>query len=155
MRAEVEKNEHPIGNTRKLLGQRTNLINRPCETLVTEVDYLRNSFQEIDSEINIHKDSYVAMQDQLQHGKSFNWTFGGEHNQTEREERAAVAMALSFIGGALGSMGGYSLASIFGQEYDDSDIWEQIDLTKLEIKGITEDMEWVQGSIDDINDDME
>ena len=96
------------------------------------------------------------MQDRLRHGKSFNWTYGEEHNETSRPERSsAVAMAVSVFGGALGAIGGYSLASIFGQEYDDSDIWEQIDLTKLDIKGLNDDMEWVLSSLEGLNEDME
>ena len=126
VRVKVEKNKHLMGNTQKLFGQRTELINRCCEGLVTEVDYLRNSFQEIESEINIHKDSYANMKDRLRHGRSFNWTAEKEREELEREERsAAVALTISVIGGALGSIGGYSLASIFGQESDDSDIWER------------------------------
>ena len=156
VRAEVEKNDHLKGNTKKLLKQRTELINRRCEALKTEVNYLRESFQEVDTEINLHKESYANMQDRLRHGKSFNWTTEEEYQLVDREERAAIAAAaISVIGGAIGAIGGYSLASIFGQEYDDSDIWEQIDLTELEIQGIKEDMEWVQESLSSLNDDME
>ena len=133
-----------MGNMKKLLKQRTQLINRRCEALQTEVSHLRESFQEIDTEINLHKDSYNNMQDRLRHGRSYNWTTDNEQEILEREERAAVAaLAMSVLGGAIGSIGGYSLASLFGQEYDDSDIWEKIDTTELEIQGIQEDMEWV------------
>ena len=155
-RAEVEKNEHLMSNTQRLLSQRTDLMDRHCQTLATEVNYLTESFQEIESEINIHKDSYAAMQDRLRHGKSFDWTYGEEHNETSRSERSAtVALAVSVFGGAIGAIGGYSLASIFGQEYDDSDIWEQIDLTKLDIKGLNDDMDWVQDSLEGLNEDMD
>ena len=156
VRAEVEKNEHLMGNTQKLLTQRTELINRRCEALKTEVVYLRESFQEIDTEINLHKDSYDNMQSRLRHGRTYNWTADDEQEILEREERSAtVALAVSVIGGAIGSIGGYSLASLFGQAYDDSDIWEKIDLSELEIQGIKEDMEWVQESIESLNEDME
>ena len=145
-----------MSNTKKLLKQRTQLINRRCEALLTEVSYLRESFQEIDTEINLHKDSYENMQNRLRHGRSFNWTIDEEQDILEREERAAVAaLAVSVIGGAIGSIGGYSLASLFGSEYDDSDIWEKIDVTELEIQGIQEDMEWVQESLESLNEDME
>ena len=156
VRAEVESNEHLMTNTKKLLKQRTQLINRRCEALSTEVSYLRESFQEIDTEINLHKDSYANMQDRLRHGRSFNWTTDDHQGTLVREERAAVAaLAVSVIGGAIGSIGGYSLASLFGSEYDDSDIWEKIDVTDLEIQGIQEDMEWVQESLESLNEDME
>ena len=96
------------------------------------------------------------MQDRLRHGRSYNWTTDNEQEILEREERAAVAaLAVSVLGGAIGSIGSYSLASLFGQEYDDSDIWEKIDTTELEIQGIQEDMEWVQESLEGLNEDME
>ena len=155
VRAEVESNDHLMSNTKKLLKQRTQLINRRCEALSTEVNYLRESFQEIDTEINLHKDSYENMQDRLRHGRSFNWTTKDHQEILEREERGAVAaLAVSVIGGAIGSIGGYSLASLFGSEYDDSDIWEKIDVTELEIEGIKEDMDWIQESMEILTTDM-
>ena len=106
VRAEVESNEHLMSNTKKLLKQRTQLINRRCEALLTEVSYLLESFQEIDTEINLHKDSYENMQNRLRHGRSFNWTIDDEQDSLECEERAAVAaLAVSVIGGAIGSIG--------------------------------------------------
>ena len=87
VRAEVESNEHLMSNTKKLLKQWTQLINRRCEALLTEVSYLRESFQEIDTEINLHKDSYENMQDRLRHGRSFNWTTDDEQDILERASR--------------------------------------------------------------------
>ena len=102
---------------------------------------MRFGFNEVDSEINLHKDSYAKRQERLLHGRSINETEPEEHR---REPRAIGA----FIGGIIGAVGGYSLASIFGTDFDDSDIWEEIELIRFDDQKLQQQMKWVHAEME-------
>ena len=103
---------------------------------------LREAFQEVDSEINRHKDSYIKRQERLRHGRSANDTTVDEH---QREQRMAGAI----FGGILGAIGGYSLASVLGTDFDDSDIWEELKLQQVADQEIYKHIKWVRNLVKD------
>ena len=128
-------------NTFRLIKRRIISSNRVCATVQQEIQDVRFGFNEVDSEINLHKDSYEKRQERLRHGRSINDTGLEEHR---REPRAIGA----FIGGIIGAVGGYSLASIFGTEFDDSDIWEEIELIRFDDQKLQEQMKWVHSEME-------
>ena len=128
-------------NSYRLIKRRIISSNRVCATVHQEIQDVRYGFNEVDSEINLHKDSYEKRQERLRHGRSVNDTRIEEHR---REPRAIGA----FIGGIIGAVGGYSLASIFGTDFDDSDIWEEIELLRFDDQKLQEQMQWIHAEME-------
>ena len=129
-------------NTRHIIKRRIRSSNRICTSLHPETWDLRDAFKEVDSEINLHKESYIQRQERLRHGRAANETTENGH---QREPRAAGAI----IGGILGAIGGYSLASIFGTDFDDSDIWEELKLQQVADQEIYQHIKWVRDLVKD------
>ena len=103
---------------------------------------LRMRSRRLTHEINLHKESYIQRQERLRHGRSANGTTVDEH---QREPRMAGAI----IGGILGAVGGYSLASVFGTDFDDSDIWEELKLQQVADQEIYKHIKWVRNLVKD------
>ena len=129
-------------NTKLIIKRWVRSSNRICTAMHAEVWDLRNVFKEVDSGINLHKESYIQRQERLRHGRSTNGTALDEH---QREPRAAGAI----IGGILGAIGGYSLASIFGTDFDDSDIWEELKLQQVADQEIYKHIKWDRNLVEE------